>query len=292
MSELNILSLTQTFSRGTPFEKTAVSDVSLRFSTGETVALIGPTGSGKSTLIRHFNALLRPTSGHILLDNKDVFSTKAFSREVRFRVGLVFQYPEYQLFEETVRADIAFGPKNRGLTREQIDDCVEQAAAFCGVSEELFDRSPLELSGGQKRRVALAGVLAMQPELLVLDEPGAGLDPVGRAELMASLTAWRKSTGAGLLLVTHDMSEAARFGERLLVMHGGRLIADGAPREVFSRPGLIEQTGLALPTAARLADALRRRGVCVPEGICRTDELAEVLLRLYKSSHGGGDAPC
>ena len=287
MSRLEVKALTHVYSQGTPFEKTAVRDLSLTLESGRTVALIGHTGSGKSTLISHLNALLKPTSGTVLLDGEDIFASKAAIRAARFRVGVVFQYPEYQLFEQTVFADIAYGPKNLKLDSAEVDRRVRQAAAAVGLEESLFDQSPLELSGGQKRRTAIAGVLAMEPEFLVLDEPTAGLDPAGREELLEELFRWRAQRDATILLVTHDMSIANRC-ERLLVMAEGQLILDGAPRAVFAQSEKLLSIGLDLPGAAHIAALLRQAGLDLPPALYTVEELADAVLAL----RGRGDAPC
>jgi len=287
MSLMEIRGLTHVYSRGTPFEKTAVQNLDLDLFSGETVALIGHTGSGKSTLIQHLNALLKPTGGTVLLDSNDIFSSKPAMRNARFRVGLVFQYPEYQLFEETVRADIAFGPKNQKLSPDEIEARVRRAAGFVGLSEDLFDASPLELSGGQKRRVAIAGVLAMEPELLILDEPTSGLDPAGREDLLQNLFRWRSDRGGAILLVTHDMTTAARC-DRIVVMEGGRIAMSGTPEEVFSRAEELQSMGLALPEAARIALLLREAGIKLPRAVYTLDQLRNSLLERWRE----GGEPC
>ncbi len=281
MPLMELRGLTHVYSQGTPFEKTAVDHIDLTLYEGQTVGLLGHTGSGKSTLIQHMNALLKPTEGTVLLDGEDIFATKEAMRAARFRVGLVFQYPEYQLFEENVFDDIAFGPKNQKLPLEEIDRRVREAAAFVGLGEDIFTQSPLELSGGQKRRAAIAGVLAMEPELLVLDEPTAGLDPAGRADLQEKLLAWRKARNATILLVTHDMDTAAGC-ERLLVMDGGRIVMDGSPAEIFSQGERLQAIGLDLPGAARIAMLLRQKGADLPEDIYTTDRLQEAILSLWR----------
>ena len=287
MSLIELRGLTHVYSQGTPFEKTAIEGLDLTLERNATVGLIGHTGSGKSTLISHLNALLKPTAGTVLLDGEDVFASKASIRAARFRVGVVFQYPEYQLFEETVAADIAFGPKNLKLPQPEIDRRVAEAAAFVGLGEDTLTRSPMELSGGQKRRVAIAGVLAMEPELLVLDEPTAGLDPAGREDLLEKLFAWRQARQAAVLLVTHDMTIANRC-DRLVVMSEGKIVMDGAPAEVFARGGELTAIGLDLPAPALIAELLRRRGVAVPAGVYTADQLYDAILAL----RGEGGAPC
>ncbi|MCD8323295.1 MAG: energy-coupling factor transporter ATPase [Oscillospiraceae bacterium] len=281
MPLMELRGLTHTYSQGTPFEKKAVDHIDLTLYEGHTVGLLGHTGSGKSTLIQHMNALLKPTEGTVLLDGEDIFATKEAMRAARFRVGLVFQYPEYQLFEENVFDDIAFGPKNQKLPPEEIDRRVREAAAFVGLGEDVFTQSPLELSGGQKRRAAIAGVLAMEPELLVLDEPTAGLDPAGRADLLEKLMAWREARNATILLVTHDMDTAAGC-ERLLVMDGGRIVMDGSPAKIFSQGERLQAIGLDLPGAARIAMLLRQKGADLPEDIYTIDRLQEAILALWR----------
>ena len=272
--------LTHVYSRGTPFEKTAISGISVEIHAGELVAVIGHTGSGKSTFMQHMNGLLAPTSGHVYCDGEDIFATKEATRDVRFKVGLVFQYPEYQLFEETVYKDISFGPKNMKLSEAEIDERVREAAHFTGVGEELFERSPLELSGGQKRRVAIAGVMAMRPRVLILDEPTAGLDPAGCAGILQNITDYRRETGSTVLLVTHSMDDAAKIAGRLIVFHEGSVAMDGTPEEVFSRQQELIGMGLDVPQSAAIADALRARGVKLPKSIYTLDSLREAVLGL------------
>ena len=272
--------LTHVYSRGTPFEKTAISGISVEIHAGELVAVIGHTGSGKSTFMQHLNGLLRPDGGTVYVDGEDIFATKEATRDVRFKVGLVFQYPEYQLFEETVYKDISFGPKNMKLSEAEIDERVREAAHFTGVGEELFERSPLELSGGQKRRVAIAGVMAMRPRVLILDEPTAGLDPAGCAGILQNITDYRRETGSTVLLVTHSMDDAAKIAGRLIVFHEGSVAMDGTPEEVFSRQQELVGMGLDVPQSAAIADALRARGVKLPKSIYTLDSLREAVLGL------------
>ena len=278
MPDIRLESLRHVYSQGTPFEKAALDDVTLDIPAGQYVALLGHTGSVKSTLIQHLNGLLAPTAGKVLLDGADIHRSKEALRAVRFRVGLVFQYPEYQLFEETVYKDIAFGPRNMGLTEEEIAQHVRRGARFAGVDEALFPASPLELSGGQKRRIAIAGVLAMEPEILVLDEPMAGLDPAGCRDILNNIREYHASTGATIVLVTHDMNVAAREADRLIVMRQGSVALDGTPEQVFADPAALRDMGLDIPGASALAEALRQRGVDLPGSYYTARYLAKTLL--------------
>ena len=261
---LEVKNLHHIYSAGTPFEHVALNDVSFSVERGEFVGIIGHTGSGKSTLIQHLNGLLKPTAGSVLLDGKDIWSSKKLTRESRFRVGLVFQYPEYQLFEETVYKDIAYGPKNMHLSKEEIDHRVREAAGFVGLTEEQLEASPFELSGGQKRRVAIAGVIAMEPEVLILDEPTAGLDPEGREDVLSNIEAYRQAKNATVMMVSHSMTDVARLTERLLVMNGSHLAMDGTPAEVFSRAEELVEMGLNIPDVTRVFMRLRELGLDVP----------------------------
>ena len=249
---------------------------------GELLGLIGHTGSGKSTLIQHLNGLLRPTAGRVLLDGKDIWAEPKKIRDVRFRVGLVFQYPEYQLFEETVYQDIAFGAKNMGLGGEELDRRVRAAARFAGLDEGLLDKSPFALSGGQKRRVAIAGVIVMEPEVLVLDEPSAGLDPRGREELLAHIRAYHRERGNTVVLVSHSMEEIARYAGRIVVLSRGKTLMSGTPREVFSRGDELLRAGLDVPQATRIAMELQKRGLPIDPAVYTVEELRGALLALRK----------
>ena len=261
---LEVKNLNYIYSIGTPFEHQALQDVSFSVNRGEFIGIIGHTGSGKSTLMQQLNGLLKPTSGQVLLDGKDIWSDKKLTRQARFRVGLVFQYPEYQLFEETVYKDIAFGPKNMGLKPEEIDRRVREAAGFVGLTEEQLQVSPFDLSGGQKRRVAIAGVIAMEPEVLILDEPTAGLDPIGRAEILGNIEAYRKSKNATIMMVSHSMEDVARLTDRLLVLCGSHLAMDGTPAEVFSHAEELVAMGLSIPQVTQVFLHLRKMGADVP----------------------------
>ena len=271
--------LSHVYSAGTPFQKGAVRDVSFDILNGELLGVIGHTGSGKSTLIQHLNGLLKPTEGHIYLAGKDIWENPKEIRKVRFQVGLVFQYPEYQLFEETVYKDIAFGPGNMGLSKDEIDRRVRRAAAFVGLGEELLDKSPFELSGGQKRRVAIAGVIAMEPQVLILDEPTAGLDPAGREKILSQLRAYHEEKGTTVILVSHSMEEIAQNVDRIVVLKGGKCYMEGTPREVFARAEELEAVGLDVPQVTRVAMALRRRGMDIDTAVYTVEELRDVLLR-------------
>ncbi len=276
---LQVQNLQHIYSAGTPFEHTGLEDVSFSVERGEFVGIIGHTGSGKSTLIQHLNGLLKPTSGKVLLDGRDIWSDKAFTRQCRFRVGLVFQYPEYQLFEETVYKDIAFGPKNMGLNPQEIDRRVREAARFVGISPEQLEASPFDLSGGQKRRVAIAGVIAMEPEVLILDEPTAGLDPESRTEILQNIDDYRKSKNATVFMVSHCMTDVARLTDRLLVMNGSRLVMDGTPAEVFSRSNELLEMGLDIPPITNVFMLLRQKGLDVPP-VYTVEQAVQVLTKL------------
>ena len=283
---LEIKNLNYVYSAGTPFEHKALENVSFRVNRGEFIGIIGHTGSGKSTLMQQLNGLLKPTSGSVILDGQDIWSDKKLTRQARFRVGLVFQYPEYQLFEETVYRDIAFGPKNMGLSEEEVDRRVREAAACVGLTEKQLDVSPFDLSGGQKRRVAIAGVIAMEPEVLILDEPTAGLDPMGRAEILGNIEAYRKSRNATIMMVSHSMEDVARLTDRLLVMSGSHLVMDGTPAEVFVHAQELLDMGLNIPQVTQVFLNLKQLGLDVPN-VYTIDQAVDVLKRLK-----GGAAVC
>ena len=283
---LEVKNLNHIYSAGTPFEHAALKDVSFAVEPGEFIGVIGHTGSGKSTLMQHLNGLLKPTSGQILLDGRDIWSDKKLTRQSRFRVGLVFQYPEYQLFEETVYKDIAFGPKNMGLSSEEVDRRVREAAGFVGLTEKQLEVSPFDLSGGQKRRVAIAGVIAMEPEVLILDEPTAGLDPSGREEILSNIEAYRQAKNATIMMVSHSMSDVARLTERLLVMNDSKLALDGTPDEVFGHAEELLEMGLDIPELTRLFLKLTQQGL--PVEPVYTMEQAVCALRALKG--GSADA--
>ena len=283
---LEIKNLNYVYSAGTPFEHKALENVSFRVDRGEFIGIIGHTGSGKSTLMQQLNGLLKPTSGSVILDGQDIWSDKKLTRQARFRVGLVFQYPEHQLFEETVYRDIAFGPKNMGLSEEEVDRRVREAAACVGLTEKQLEVSPFDLSGGQKRRVAIAGVIAMEPEVLILDEPTAGLDPMGRAEILGNIEAYRKSRNATIMMVSHSMEDVARLTDRLLVMSGSHLVMDGTPAEVFVHAQQLLDMGLNIPQVTQVFLHLKQLGLDVPN-VYTIDQAVDVLKRLK-----GGAAVC
>lgn len=264
---------------GSPFEAEALSGVSFTIADGEFVGIIGHTGSGKSTLVQHFNALIKPTSGKMTVQGVDIGEKGVSLNSLRQKVGLVFQYPEYQLFEETVEKDVAFGPKNLGLPEEEIHSRVEEALRLVGLDQKMLgSRSPFELSGGQRRRVALAGVLAMNPEVLILDEPSAGLDPHGRNEILALVSAIHEERGCTVIMVSHSMDEVARVASRVMVMDHGHLVMDGAPRQVYMQGEKLQQIGLGVPATVQLSQLLRDRGLEVPEGILSLQEMAQWVL--------------
>ena len=273
---LEIKNLNYIYSIGTPFEHKALEDVSFSVNRGEFIGIIGHTGSGKSTLMQQLNGLLKPTSGQVFLDGQDIWSDKKLTRQARFRVGLVFQYPEYQLFEETVYKDIAFGPKNMGLKEDEIDRRVREAAGFVGLTEKQLEASPFDLSGGQKRRVAIAGVIAMEPEVLILDEPTAGLDPIGRAEILGNIEAYRKAKNATIMMVSHSMEDVARLTDRLLVMNGSHLAMDASPAEVFTHAEELVEMGLSIPQVTQVFLHLRHMGLDVPN-VYTIDQAVEAL---------------
>ena len=280
---IEVSHLTHCYSEGSVLRTVALDDVSFRVEDGEFVGVIGHTGSGKSTLVQHLNGLLKPTSGQVFVDGEDLNGEHVNRRALRQRIGLVFQYPEYQLFEETVAKDIAFGPKNQGLSQNEIDERVRYAMDCVHLDYDKYAaRSPFELSGGQMRRVAIAGVLAMRPSVLILDEPTAGLDPRGRDKILSMLEELHAREHTTVLMVSHSMDDMARLASRLIVMSGGKIVADGSPREIFSREEMMTSIGLDVPEAARLCAALRAKGYDIPADLFRPEELKEQLLRLWK----------
>ena len=279
---LEVKNLCHLYSAGTPFEHVALDNVSFSVEKGEFIGIIGHTGSGKSTLMQHMNGLLKPTSGSIMLDGVDIWSDKKITRQSRFRVGLVFQYPEYQLFEETVYSDIAYGPKNMGLKADEIDRRVREAASLVGLTEAQLEKSPFDLSGGQKRRVAIAGVIAMEPEILILDEPTAGLDPEGREEILQEIDGYRKAKNATIMMVSHSMTDVARLADRLFVMNNAKLAMDGTPEEVFQHAQELVDMGLDIPEITRVFLKLQSMGLDIPQVYT-----VEQALRVLNSLKGG-----
>ena len=279
---IKINHLTHIYNEGTTFEKVALNDVNIEIKTGEFIGLIGHTGSGKSTLIQHLNGIIYPTHGEILLDDENIHKDKAKLKEVRRRIGLAFQYPEYQLFEMTVYKDVAFGPTNLGWSKEKIHESVIAALDIVGISPEIYEKSPFELSGGQKRRVAIAGVLAMNPEVLILDEPTAGLDPKGRDEILAAIRKLHEERGITVILVSHSMEDVAKLVDRIIVMHRGQVAMTGTPREIFAHPMELEQMGLAAPQVSYVFAQLKAKGYDVPTDVYTVEEAKEALLRLVK----------
>ena len=284
---LEIQNLSHIYSPDTPFEHAALSDVSLTIGRGEFVGLIGHTGSGKSTLVQHMNGLLKPTSGHVLFDGRDIWEDPKFTRQIRFRVGLVFQYPEYQLFEETCYKDIAFGPRNMGLDEAEIDRRVHEAADFVGLDEALLQRSPFELSGGQKRRVAVAGVMAMKPRILVLDEPAAGLDPEGRDEILSEVKEYHKKTGTTVLLVSHSMEDIAKYADRVLVMSNKKIAMYDTVENVFARAPELLALGLSVPQVTKIFLKLLEMGVDVPADVYTVPYAVKMILEAKKRRDAG-----
>ena len=279
---IRVENLTHTYGEGTPFCRSAVQDMSLAIYRGEFLGIIGHTGSGKSTLIQHLNGLLKPTSGRILLGGEDIWSDPKKIRDVRFRVGLVFQYPEYQLFEETVYRDIAFGPTNMGLSKDEIDRRVRESAHFAGLTDDLLEKSPFALSGGQKRRVAIAGVIAMEPDVLILDEPTAGLDPAGRESILKNIRDYQAAQQAAVVMVSHSMEEIASNVDRLIVMEKGTAVMTGAPSEVFSHAAELVSMGLNVPCMTQVLLRLQQLGVNVPASAYTVEQAADLLEPLLK----------
>ena len=283
---LEVSNLNYIYSVGTPFEHKALDNISFSVEPGEFIGIIGHTGSGKSTLMQQLNGLLKPTSGQVLLDGVDIWSDKKLTRQARFRVGLVFQYPEYQLFEETVYRDIAFGPKNMGLSEQEIDRRVREAAGFVGLTPEQLEVSPFDLSGGQKRRVAIAGVIAMEPEVLILDEPTAGLDPVGRSEILGNIEAYRRARNATIMMVSHSMEDVARLTDRLLVMNGSRLAMDGTPAEVFTHAEELVSMGLNIPQVTQVFLHLQKLGL----DVANVYTIEQAVSEIKRLRGGAGNA--
>ena len=284
MSKIIVENVSYVYSAKTPFEAKALDDVSISIEKNKITGIIGHTGSGKSTLVQMFNGLIRPTKGKILLDGEDIWAKPREIGKIRFRVGLVMQYPEYQLLEETVRADIAFGPKNMGLSEEEISKRVEDSINFVGLDASVLDKSPFDLSGGQKRRVAIAGVMAMNPEVLVLDEPAAGLDPLGRNSIFGGIKKYAEATGASVVIVSHSMEDMARYCDNMIVMSGSRVAMSGDRNAVFSRAEELEAIGLDVPEITKLVMLLKERGFDLPCGIYTVEDAQKCIMDIY----GGG----
>lgn len=287
MAILKTEDLTYQYSIGTPFEKTAVDHVNLEIEEGAFVGIIGHTGSGKSTLIQHFNGLIRPTSGKIYLDGTDIWADKTNIRQVRFQVGLVFQYPEYQIFEDTVYKDIAFGPRNMGLSEAEIRERVEETAALVGLTQAQLNQSPFDLSGGQKRRVAIAGVMALRPKVLILDEPTAGLDPKGREDILREIRRYHKETGRTVLLVSHSMEDMANCAEKILVMNAGKVFCYDTVENVFRQAKVLQEIGLAVPQITRVCMQLREQGIPLSDDIYTVEAAYQQILQLYRQQKEG-----
>ena len=279
---IEISHLTHLYNEGTAMERKALDDVNLTINDGEFVAIIGHTGSGKSTLIQHLNALMKPTGGKILLDGEDINKDKTKLKSIRQKIGLVFQYPEHQLFEMTIFKDVCYGPKNMGLNDADVEKAAKEALDLVGLDESFYDKSPFELSGGQKRRAAIAGILAMKPRVLVLDEPTAGVDPRGRNEIFDAINHMHHETGITVILVSHSMEDVAKYADRIIVMNQGRVALTGTPREVFSRVSLLEEIGLAAPQTSYVMKGLSDKGYSVAQDIYTVDEATEVLYDLLK----------
>lgn len=274
--------LSYIYSAGTPFEKAAVDGINIEIEKGELVGIIGHTGSGKSTLVQHLNGLLKPTSGRVLIDGVDIWDKKTNRRDIRFKIGLVFQYPEYQLFEETVYKDIAFGPTNMGLNAKQIDECVKEAAEFTGINSDLLQKSPFELSGGQKRRAAIAGVIAMQPQVLILDEPAAGLDPRGRDSILSRIKQYHDAKNSTVLLVSHSMEDIAKYCTKVLVMNKAKVVMYGTVDEVFAHAEELVAMGLDIPQITQIFIALHNKGFNVSSSVYTVEQGRDEILKLLK----------
>ncbi len=287
-AKIELKNVSYVYSEGTPFRSDALSDVNLKFEESVITGVIGHTGSGKSTLVQLLNGLLKPTSGSVLLDGKDIWDKSTDIKSVRFRVGLVFQYPEYQLFEETVAKDIAFGPKNMGLGEEEIKNRIYEAVRFVGLGEENLEKSPFELSGGQKRRAAIAGVMSMDPEVLILDEPAAGLDPKGREDILGGIWAYQRQKKNTVIIISHSMEDMARYADRLVVMKSGSVMMTGSCSEVFSHTDELEKAGLGVLQITSFMKKLRERGIDVRTDIFTVDDAREEILRFRREKRGTG----
>ncbi len=285
---ITIKDLTYIYEAGTTYEKTALSHINLEIQPGEFIGIIGHTGSGKSTLIQHMNGLIHPTEGSVYYNGEDIFSQKGELKKLRQKIGLVFQYPEYQLFESTVWKDVAFGPKNMKLPAEEIKRRVEEALEMVGLGPEVYDVTPFQLSGGQRRRVAIAGILAMEPEVLILDEPTAGLDPMGREEIMSQVASLREKRGMAVILISHSMDDVARFVGRIIAMADGKIWFDGTPEEVFKHEAELSQMGLDIPQVTALSNRLREKGWDIPETILNMEQMEKRILASRRQTKEDG----
>ena len=286
MNKIEIKDVSYLYSKGTPFEMVALDKINVAFEKGKITGLIGHTGSGKSTLVNLLNGLYRPLSGKVLLDGVDIWAKPKEIAKIRYRVGLVMQYPEYQLFDDTVRADIGFAPRNQGLSDEEVEERVREAAAFVGIDAEMLDKSPFELSGGQKRRVAIAGIIAMRPEVLVLDEPAAGLDPRGRREILGGLTEYVKHNDATVILVSHSMEDMASYCDNVVVMNRGEVFRCGTVDEIFSDADALEDIGLDVPAVAKIASAMRKQGIDLSGKLYTVDGVRDAIIKYVGRDNG------
>lgn len=286
MNKIEIKDVSYLYSKGTPFEMVALDKINVAFEKGKITGLIGHTGSGKSTLVNLLNGLYRPLSGKVLLDGVDIWEKPKQIAKIRYRVGLVMQYPEYQLFDDTVRADIGFAPRNQGLSDEEVEERVREAAAFVGIDEEMLDKSPFELSGGQKRRVAIAGIIAMRPEVLVLDEPAAGLDPRGRREILGGLTEYVKHNDATVILVSHSMEDMASYCDNVVVMNHGEVFRCGTVDEIFSDADALEDIGLDVPAVAKIASAMKKQGIDLSGKLYTVDGVRDAIIKYIGRDNG------
>ena len=290
MSMVKIENLSHVYSKNLPGQMIAIHDMNFEIEQGDFVGVIGPTGCGKSTLITHFNGIFKPTSGKVYIDGVDIWGDGVNIRDYRFMVGLVFQYPEYQLFEETVYKDIAYGPTNMGLSKEEINERVLRAAQFCGISEKLLKRSPFELSGGQKRRVAIAGVIAMQPKVLVLDEPAAGLDPEGREMILDQIKQYHKETGCTVILVSHSMEDIAKYADKILVLKDGGVVMYDTTENVFDRASDLLEMGLSVPQVTKIFVKLKQMGIDIDTDVYTIPYAVKTILKAMAENGGGQDA--
>ncbi len=282
MSDIKLENISYFHSKDTPYEIKALDDISAHIESSKITGIIGHTGSGKSTLVQMFNGILKPYEGRVLLDGENIWAKPKNIRNVRFKVGLVMQYPEYQLFEETIYKDIAYGPQNMGIRKAEIDECVKEAAEFADLDEDLLSKSPFDLSGGQKRRAAIAGIIAMRPDVLVLDEPAAGLDPQGRDSIFANIVNYQRKSGKTVVIVSHSMEDMARYCDRLIVMANGKIVLEGDSNEVFSSAQTLEDVGLDIPQITKLMLALKQKGVEVDCGVYTVEAALEKMIKLYK----------